>query len=124
MNYRILGGAKLLDRIREKVSNEIHSLNGKVYLKPVHIVVVKKSGLTKKYVYINRYWWRIKYSGKRKSTSKIKWKYLGKSISIKNEYGLKFKIIGNDIVIDEKSLTKLREILGDLIEEYEIVKER
>jgi len=126
MNYRIINGAKLLHVIREKIVNAIYNsenMNERVYLKPIHIVVVKKKNSIRKYVYVNRYWWKIKYDGKRKSTSKVKWKYLGKSMPLPKEYGLKFKIVDNDIIIDEKSFAKLREILGSILEKYEVVKE-
>ena len=126
MRYRIINGANLLHTIREKIINYIlnlQGLNGKIYLKPMHVVIVKKGNSVRKYVYVNRYWWKIKYSGKRSRTSKVKWKYLGKSIPLSEEYGLKFKIVGNDIIIDEKSLMKLREILGDILEKYNIIKE-
>jgi len=126
MRYRIINGANLLHTIREKIINYIlnlQGLNGKIYLKPIHVVIVKKGNSVRKYVYVNRYWWKIKYSGKRSRTSKVKWKYLGKSIPLSEEYGLKFKIVGNDIIIDEKSLMKLREILGDILEKYNIIKE-
>jgi len=126
MRYRIINGANLLHTIREKIINYIpnlQGLNGKIYLKPIHVVIVKKGNSVRKYVYVNRYWWKIKYSGKRSRTSKVKWKYLGKSIPLSKEYGLRFKIVGNDIIIDEKSLMKLREILGDILEKYNIIKE-
>jgi len=126
MRYRIINGANLLHTIREKIINYIlnlQGLNGKIYLKPIHVVIVKKGNSVRKYVYVNRYWWKIKYSGKRSRTSKVKWKYLGKSIPLSEEYGLKFKIVGNDIIIDEKSLMKLREVLGDILEKFNIIKE-
>jgi len=126
MRYRIINGANLLHTIREKIINYIlnlEDLDEKIYLKPMHVVIVKKGNSVKKYVYVNRYWWKIKYSGKRSRTSKVKWKYLGKSMPLSEEYGLKFKIVGNDIIIDEKSLMKLREILGDILEKYNIIKE-
>ncbi|OYT56540.1 MAG: hypothetical protein B6U76_03405 [Desulfurococcales archaeon ex4484_217_2] len=126
MRYRIINGANLLHTIREKIINYIlnlQGLNGKIYLKPMHVVIVKKGNSVRKYVYVNRYWWKIKYSGKRGRTSKVKWKYLGKSIPLSEEYGLKFKIVGNDIIIDEKSLMKLREVLGDILEKFNIIKE-
>ena len=126
MRYRIINGANLLHTIREKIINYIlnlKGLNGKIYLKPIHVVIVKKGNSVRKYVYVNRYWWKIKYSGKKSRTSKVKWKYLGKSIPLPKEYGLKFKIVGNDIIIDEKSLMKLREVLGDILEKFNIIKE-
>ncbi len=125
MRYRIINGANLLHTIREKIINHIlnlEGLNGKIYLKPIHVVIVKKDNSVRKYVYVNRYWWKIKYSGKKNRTSKVKWKYLGKSIPLSEEYALKFKIVGNDIIIDEKSLMKLREILGDILERYNIIR--
>ena len=126
MNYRIVNGANLLHIIREKIMNNVFNLkssNGKIYLKPIHVVVVRKGVHVKKYVYVNRYWWKIKYNGKRNNTSKVKWKYLGKSIPLAKEYGLKFKIVENDIIIDELSFIRLKEMLGEILERYEIIKE-
>lgn len=127
MGLRIIRGAELLHEIRRKIVNNVLSLEtlgGKIYLKPMHIVVVRKGNNVRKYVYINRYWWKIAYNGKKGHVSKIKWKYLGKRNSHIKDYELRFKIVGEDIIIDEKSFVKLREILGDILRKYDIIKER
>ncbi|RLG79621.1 MAG: hypothetical protein DRO13_05635 [Thermoprotei archaeon] len=49
----------------------------KYYLKPVHIVIKRKSsGKVVKYYYYGRYWYRIER--KTNGSSRIKWIYLGK----------------------------------------------
>ncbi len=124
---KIIHGAKLLPKIRERLAKLIMRNNElargeKLYLKPVHIVIVKKGSTVKKYVYISRYWWRIKYKGKKNKVSQIKWKYLGKNISQAN-FNIKFKVENNDIIIDEENLEKLKELLNSELKKYIIVKE-
>ncbi len=127
MKIKIIHGAKLLPKIRERLAKIIMRRNEvpgeeRLYLKPVHIVIVKKGNTVKKYVYISRYWWRIKYRGKKDKVSQIKWKYLGKNIHRKS-FDIKFKIENDDIIIDEKNLERLKELLNSELEKYTVVKE-
>lgn len=57
--------------------------NKNYYLKPVHIVIKKKSnGERIKYYYYGRYWYRIEKKGNERKG--IKWVYLGKEKPEKN----------------------------------------
>ncbi len=73
----------MIQRMINEYLTEIYKYNDRIrdtgyYLKPVHIVVKKTGDKKAKYYYYGRYWYRIEYRGKRKSTSMIKWVYLGK----------------------------------------------
>ncbi len=48
------------------------------YLKPKHVVVKNTREGKVKYIYLGRYWYTIKYIGKRAGVSRIKWIYVGK----------------------------------------------
>ncbi len=74
---------EVIRRINLLLSNylpEIYRYNSlikdkKYYLKPVHIVIKRKSNGNKiRYYYYGRYWYRIE----RNSSGKIKWVYLGR----------------------------------------------
>ncbi|MCD6488498.1 MAG: hypothetical protein J7K21_04665 [Desulfurococcales archaeon] len=79
-----LGVITLLDRVLDKYRKALYDYNKLIsgkgyYLKPVHIVVKKsRTGIPVKYIYYGRYWYRIKYIGKRSGTSRIKWTYIGR----------------------------------------------
>jgi len=74
------------------------------YLKPVHIVVKKKtSGVKIKYYYYGRYWYRIV----KQPSGKLKWIYIGKEKPLSNLpdpprnplEGLVVKIDGSELEI-------------------------
>ena len=72
----------LLNSLIEKYKNELYAYNTLIkkygfYLKPYHIVVKYSRDKKIKYIYYGRYWYRLKYIGKRGSTSKVKWVYIG-----------------------------------------------
>jgi hypothetical protein len=120
---RVKNGRFYLEKALEEYIRLIYRYNTLIretgyYLKPVHIVTKKTNDGKKTYIYIGRYWWKIKYVGKRGRTSRIKWIYVGKEKPAElKDYpdppyhplaGLKVVIDGNDVLIDEKTLRKYR----------------
>ncbi|MEM0380135.1 MAG: hypothetical protein QXX35_01310 [Desulfurococcaceae archaeon] len=84
--------------------------NWNYYLKPIHIVVKKRSnGEIVKYIYYGRYWYRLA-----RKSSGIKWIYIGREKPVRNlpdppsnpVEGLVVKIAGDEVVV----LTGSREI--------------
>jgi hypothetical protein len=120
---RILNGVEALNRMLEEYKRLIYNYNSLIaktgyYLKPVHIVVKNTLQGRKKYVYIGRYWWKIEYAGKKGSTSRVRWIYIGKEkpkdlIGYPDPpyhplIGLSYIVDGKDVIIDVKKFEKYR----------------
>ncbi|MEM1750607.1 MAG: hypothetical protein QW369_05150 [Desulfurococcaceae archaeon] len=75
---------RIYEEAIENYKKELYSYNNAIrhygyYLKPMHIVCRRtRSGLVK-YIYYGRYWYKVKYLGKYRGTSKVKWVYVGRN---------------------------------------------
>ncbi len=72
----------LLNKLVEDYKRQLYTYNAMIrrygfYLKPYHVVVKHSRDKKIKYIYYGRYWYRIVYMGKKGSTSRIKWVYVG-----------------------------------------------
>ncbi len=129
---RIRGGASYFNKLLEEYIQMIYRYNSVIretgyYLKPVHIVTKHTSDGKKTYIYVGRYWWRIKYVGKRGKTSRIKWMYIGRVKPPElRDYpdppqhplvGLTVAIDGDDLLVDEKALRKYRWVFEPLLKQ-------
>ncbi len=123
---RVVNGRKALKTILESYVRELYQYNSVIkdtgfYLKPVHIVVKKTSGGKRYYYYYGRYWWRIVYAGKKGRTSRVKWKYYGKSKPRelagypdppRNPLeGVKVVVEGDDIIVSIEQFNRIKRFL-------------
>ncbi len=120
---------KLLDQYLKDLYN-YNSLISRYgfYLKPVHIVVRNTSDGKRRYYYYGRYWWKIEYVGKKKKTSKIRWRYVGREKPRelsgipdppRNPFeGLVYQVRGEDIIISKRVFERFKWLFRDnVIEE-------
>lgn len=131
MYVRIVNGKQRLKEIMDNFLKSLYNYNASIrglgyYLKPYHVVVYKSRYGTKKYYYYGRYWYRVKYVGKKGKTSIVKWEYVGKNKPDKRLpdppphplEGIVFLIEGEDIIMREVDYVKV----GKLFEGLKIVK--
>ena len=83
MGDRVKIKAEVIDEVFRRYQKLVREYNKRIkdtgyYLKPVHIVVKKVKDEVRVYRYYGRYWWRVKYLGKKTGRSVIKWVYIGK----------------------------------------------
>jgi hypothetical protein len=120
---RIVNGLEAVEKLLEEYRRLLYRYNSLVsskgyYLKPVHVVVRDTPYGRKKYVYIGRYWWKVKYAGKKGSTSKVKWTYVGREkprelLGYPDPphhplIGLSYIVDGRDVILELKKYEKFR----------------
>ncbi len=125
----VKNGRLVIEQMIEEYKKEIYRYNTLIrsagyYLKPLHIVVKRFGNEQRTYYYIGRYWWKIVYAGKKGKTSKVKWIYIGREKPMElRTYpdpppnpldGLRFYVVGNDIVIDKRTYERYRWVFEGL----------
>ncbi|RLG80327.1 MAG: hypothetical protein DRO09_03290 [Thermoprotei archaeon] len=120
---RIRNGYNVIMSLYAPFRSRIYRYNSEIrdsgyYLKPVHLVYKSIRGRRVKYVYFGRYWYRVVRKG-----GSIKWIYVGRDKPdphlpdppLSPFEGIGIAILGDDVVVDEKTymvLKKIADLLG------------
>lgn len=80
----VRGGSRAVEEALEELRRLIYRYNERLrgtgyYLKPVHIVTKRVDGDRRRYVYVGRYWWRLRATSGRRG-SRVKWSYIGREM--------------------------------------------
>ncbi len=124
---RIINGRARLVKAMDDFLKSIYEYNSIVrkkgyYLKPYHVVVRKTKGGVRRYYYYGRYWYRVRYVGKKGRTSIVKWEYVGKSKPEESLpdppsnplEGIVFLVEGEDVILREEDYHKIKDLFKGL----------
>ena len=127
MTVRVVGGRERLKRIVEEFLRELYDYNSVVkqygyYLKPYHVVTYKTASGVKKYYYYGRYWYKVRYVGKKGRTSLVKWEYVGREKPLRElpdppRHPLEdtvFLVEGEDVLLRDEDYLRLKEYFKGL----------
>ena len=131
-SVKVLGGRRLVEKIMDEFRRKLYSYNSSIrstgyYLKPMHVVVRSTSSGKRTYLYFGRYWWRLKYVGKRGRTSLVKWFYVGKmkppnlpDPPVNPLEGISLVIEGEDVVLSKEHYKVFKERVTDILDDLEL----
>lgn len=127
MLIRIINGRRRLAEIMDEFMRMLYEYNSRIrssgyYLKPYHVVTRRTPYGTKRYYYYGRYWYRVKYVGKKGKTSLVKWEYVGKTKPDEKLpdppnhplEGVVFLVEGEDVIMREEDYRRLRRFFEGL----------
>ncbi len=92
------------------------------YLKPMHVVVKRSSKGRIEYIYYGRYWWEVKYIGKKGKTSRVKWLYRGNikprglpEPPLNPLTGISVRIEADDLIFDRQVFEEHRDFILSIL---------